>query len=112
MNLIQYSHTYKESHDPRFTNRNRGIELAEIEIIKSLDSILKKEDYVIFNARLSDASYVPIMFYTNYEAYAYIPNQSDFYNLKSKKQKMAFFDYGKLPEYITKDKSVVLIPSH
>jgi|TARA_B110000046_G_C13002052_1_gene402635 4-amino-4-deoxy-L-arabinose transferase len=111
-NLIQYSHTYKESHDPRFTNRNRGIELAEIEIIKSLDCILKKEDYVIFNARLSDASYVPIMFYTNYEAYAYIPNQSDFYNLKSKKQKMAFFDYGKLPEYIIKDKSVVLIPSH
>ena len=79
---------------------------SEKNLILSLNKKLKKEQYVIFNCNLTLFSNIPIMFYTNHIAYLKIPSEEEIQILKNKDKKIAIFKLGKLPKYITEDKTI------
>ncbi len=74
--------------------------------IKDLPSKLGSTDYVIFNS--PSYEYLAIMFYTGINAYDRIPDEKTFNDLLAQNTKMAFYDDGKLPNYVLKDSSNVV----
>jgi len=103
---IEKNHTMKKPHD----NFERSRELFELEVIKGLDDLLEKDNYVIFNTTISKLGKIPVMFFTNYIAYDIIPTENQITLLKDKGYKIAIFDLKNLPLYIVNDKEIIKIP--
>jgi hypothetical protein len=81
----------------------------EIEQIETLNKLIGDNRHIVFNANLTYAGYIPVMFYTIPIAYDYIPTEEQFeYALKSKKP-LVIIDKGDLPEYIQKSKGIRVI---
>jgi 4-amino-4-deoxy-L-arabinose transferase-like glycosyltransferase len=103
---IQKNHTDWKPLD----NCNRAVEIKEMEFIKKLKNRLGNEKYVVFNAaNVRIYGHIPIMFYTNYIAYEFIPNEKQIEQIESKKYKIAIYDNDQLPEYITSKNDIVKI---
>lgn len=96
LSKIENYHTYRKPND----NNNRENEEIEMRFIRSLDAQLHGEPYVIFNASITVNGNIPIMFFTNYDAYNYVPGQSVIAKVKSMGRKVAVVDNGKLPKFI------------
>lgn len=105
LSKIQNYHTYWKPHD----NQNRIGEQIEMNFIRSLDSKLAGEDYVIFNASITYNGHIPMMFYTDYIAYNFIPSQSQIEEIKKQNKKIAILDLGKIPGYILQDEKIKIL---
>ena len=92
-----------------YNNHNRVNEQMEMNFIQSLDKELKKEDYVIFNASITLNGQIPIMFFTNYIAYKFIPTQSQIEEVRKEGKKVAIIDLGNIPNYILLDKQIKVL---
>jgi 4-amino-4-deoxy-L-arabinose transferase-like glycosyltransferase len=102
LNKIQHYHTDWKPHD----NLNRKQEQSEMDFIQSLPEILNDESYVIFNASITPNGHIPVMFYTNYVAYDFIPSEQQIREVRSKSRKIAIVDTGNLPDYIPNDPEI------
>jgi hypothetical protein len=88
-------------------NDKRITKIYDAVFIKSLKNYLPSDDYVIFYCK--PEKNISIMFYTPFIAYDKELSLENYQNLKSKKVNLAVIDNGKLPDYITKDISVIKI---
>lgn len=102
---IQNYHTYWKPYD----NHNRIGEQVEMNFIKQLDTKLDAKNYVIFNASITVNGHIPIMFYTDYLAYNFIPSQSQIEKIRNENKKIAVINWGTIPDYILKDKRIVML---
>jgi hypothetical protein len=96
-------------HSDAWWSWQRELDIAEIKQIETLNKLIGDNRHVVFNANLTYAGYIPIMFYTNHIAYDYIPTEEQFeYALKSKKP-LVIIDKGDLPEFIKMNKGIRVI---
>lgn len=102
---IQNHHTYWKPYD----NHNRIGQKIEMNFIESLDSKLEDKNYVIFNASITHNGHIPIMFYTDYLAYNFIPTQSQIDTIRKQNKKIAVLNLGTIPDYISEDKRIELL---
>lgn len=102
---IQNYHTDWKPHD----NCNRNAELQEMEFIEKLKELPSSEKYVVFNANSRLNGHIPIMFFTNYIAYNFIPSEMQIEHLESKKYKIAILEKGDLPDYIKRREEIIKI---
>ena len=102
---VQNHHTHWKPND----NHNRIGKEIEVEFIKSLDDQLKGENYVIFNASITLNGHIPMMFYTNYVAYNFIPTPSQIEKIRKENKKIAVIDLGNMPDYIIKDDKIKIL---
>jgi hypothetical protein len=90
-------------------NSNRQAELAQMEFIKKLTHKFGDQHYVIFNAAVRYRGQIAVMFFTNYIAYDIIPTENQIKQVTQKKYKVAIWDNGDLPAYITNNASIIKI---
>lgn len=105
LSKIQNYHTDWAPND----NCNREAELRLMTNIKKLPELLGKDKYVVFLTNERINSNIPIMFYTDYLAYDFIPNQKQIERIKMQSWKIAILDSGNLPDFIRKDEDIVKI---
>lgn len=105
MSRIANYHTYWKPHD----NHKRSLEQAEMRFIKSLEEKLPGENYVIFNTSITYAGHIPVMFFTDYTAYPFIPTPEQIKTFKDKGYKVAVADLGNLPNYIINNKNLMIL---
>ncbi len=102
---IQRYHTYAVPHD----NHNRLGEQTEMHLIHTLNDKLGRDDYVIFNASVTLNGHIPVMFYTGYTAYGFIPTREQIEKVRQANRKIAVIDTGNLPGYITNDPRIKIV---
>ncbi len=105
LNKIQNYHTNWKPHD----NHNRIGEEKEMKFINSIDSTIGDTDYVIFNASITVNGEIPIMFYTDYIAYNFVPSKEQIKKIRDLNKKVAILDLGNLPQYIHNDKGIKIL---
>lgn len=89
-------------------NHSRHLKINEMkmtEMIKSLD--YKQDEILIFNA--PGYSYVPIMFFTDYTAYGFLPGSEQIKHIKSLGRKPLILDNGKLSKNMKSDSSLIFM---
>jgi 4-amino-4-deoxy-L-arabinose transferase len=102
---IQHYHTDWKPND----NCNRKAELKEMEFIHKLKSVLGDGKYVVFNSSPRLNGHIPVMFFTDYVAYDFIPTEAQMQQIEAREFKMAILDNGKLPYYIENKRDMVKI---
>ncbi|HBS88206.1 MAG: hypothetical protein A2W91_04635 [Bacteroidetes bacterium GWF2_38_335] len=102
---IQKNHTDWKPKD----NSKRLTEMREMEFIDKLTAILGNENYVVFNVKTSLNGHIPVMFFTDYIAYEFIPTEEQIADIQSKNYKIAVVDSGNLPDYIKSKKEIIKI---
>lgn len=102
---IQNYHTDWKPND----NHNRKLEEAEMQLIRSIPELLNDKSYVIFNVSLTLNGHIPVMFYTDYIAYNFIPSEPQIEEVRAKNRKVAVLDTGNLPDYIVNDPDIRLL---
>jgi len=90
-------------------NCNRKADLKEMAFIDKLKTQLGKDKYVVFNANVRLNGHIPVMFYTDYIAYDFIPNEIQIRSIKKQVYKIAILDTGNLPDFIKYDKDIFKI---
>lgn len=90
-------------------NRSRAADMQEMGFIKKLPNILRNDKYVIFNTNARVNGNIPVMFYTNYLAYDFIPSEKQIEFIRKKSYNIAILNLGYLPEYIIQDKRILKI---
>ena len=83
--------------------------MRDMELIKKMPEQLRDNPYVIFNATLSGNGHIPIMFYTPYIAYDFIPSQEQLNTIYDKGFKVAVIHSSTLPEYIKNSSDIYII---
>ena len=78
-------------------------------LIETLKEVLQDENYVVFNACVRKNGHIPIMFYTHYVAYDFVPDQTQINRIKQQSYKIAIVDMGSLPDFIRNDAEIVKI---
>jgi hypothetical protein len=84
--------------------------LREMKLIHTLKKTLKDEKYVVFNARITYRGNIPVMFYTSYVAYDFVPTVEQINTVRKKGYKTAVIDLGDLPMEICDEEMVVVKP--
>lgn len=102
---IQNNHTNKEPVGKYI----RNTELREMAFITKLSKFLGESKYVVFNTVIRENDQIPVMFYTNYIAYNFIPDLKQIDRIRKKAYKIAILDTGNLPDYICNDEQIVKI---
>lgn len=105
LSKIQNNHTDWKPSD----NHNREEKLKEMTFINHLPFIFKNNKGVIFNTTNSVDGHIPIMFYTSYLAYNFIPDLSQINCAKSQAYRIMILDTGNLPDFIINDKDILKI---
>lgn len=105
LSKISNSHTMWKPHD----NHNRAGELREQAFIDSLPELLPHDDFVIFNARITVNGHIPVMYYTDFVAYDFIPTVEQIRMVREKGKEVAVLDLNGLPEYIIHNKNLMVI---
>ena len=103
LSKISNSHTMWKPND----NHNRAGELLEMSFIDKLPELLPHDDYVIFNAGITVNGHIPLMFYTDFVAYDFIPTEEQIRMVREKGKEVAVFDLHGLPEYIHHDDRIL-----
>lgn len=102
---IRHYHTNWKPQD----NKNRNLELKQMEIIKNIQQLIPDDRFVVFNSSVRLNGHIPIMFYTNNIAYNFIPDESQIKFVKEKGYNVAVLNIGILPNYIMQDTSIIKI---
>jgi hypothetical protein len=105
LNKIENYHTNRDPND----NNDRVKDEREMVFIKKLKDALNNEKFVVFNANDRVNGEIPVMFYTNYIAYNFIPSQLQIETCRKKFYKIAVGDSGQLPDFIMKDSAIVKV---
>lgn len=105
LSKIQNYHTMWKPND----NCGRATQLAEMKFIEKLSEQMGHRKSVIFYPNGSLNCHIPVMFYTDYVAYNFLPTQNQVENLKSQSYQVAVVESADLPDYIGRDSSIVLI---
>jgi len=100
---IAYKHTDLKPND----NDKRKEKIDDTRFIKHLSLTLNSNKYVLFNCK--PWKHIPVMFYSNALAYDKMLTQQECFDLKNKGYKLAVINTGNLPEYMSKEKDVLLI---
>jgi hypothetical protein len=90
-------------------NCNRIADLKEMAFINKLKTQLGNDNYVVFNANVRLNGHIPVMFYTDYISYDFIPNEIQLNRIKKQLYKIAILDTGNLPDFLQGDKDVIKI---
>jgi 4-amino-4-deoxy-L-arabinose transferase len=90
-------------------NCNRIADLKEMAFINKLKTQLGNDNYVVFNANVRLNGHIPVMFYTDYISYDFIPNEIQLNRIKKQLYKIAILDNGNLPDFLQGDKDVIKI---
>ncbi len=88
-------------------NAYRAGDLELMAFIKKLPAQLKDQKYVIFTTEHRLKSNIPIMFYTDYIAYDFIPTPEQLEQAWEKSYDVAVVDNGELPDYICDDARIL-----
>ncbi|MFZ1255175.1 MAG: glycosyltransferase family 39 protein [Saprospiraceae bacterium] len=102
---IQNYHTDWKPHD----NYNRTLEINRMDFISKLKAQLGNEKFVVFNVNEKLNEHIPIMFYTDYIAYDFIPTEKQIQIIESNNYKIAIVDKSSLPNYIISKPSIIKI---
>ena len=102
---IENNHTMRKPND----NFDRRGELAEMKFINGLKKILGSEKYALFNFHLTLNGHIPVMFYTDYIAYTFIPTEMQLKKIALSKYKIAVVDDGYLPNYVLDNQNILKI---
>jgi 4-amino-4-deoxy-L-arabinose transferase len=102
---IQNYHTNWKPHD----NCNRAAELKQMAFIAKLKTSLGNEPFVVFDSDIRVNGHIATMFFTDYVAYPFIPTANQLNQIRSQNFKVAIYDNGSLPAYLSGDSSVVKI---
>ena len=102
---IQNYHTDWKPDD----NSNRKAEVNEMRFINKLKGCLQDEKYVVFNSNVRANGNIPVMFYTNFIAYDFIPDQKQIENIRMQSYQIAVVETGNLPDYIENDNNILKI---
>jgi 4-amino-4-deoxy-L-arabinose transferase-like glycosyltransferase len=105
LSKIQNYHTNWKPND----NCDRKADIKEMNFINKLKRNLGNNNFVVFNANLKLNGHIPIMFYTNYIAYSFIPSVQQLDNLKLTNYKIAILDNDSLPPYIFHNIDIIKI---
>ncbi len=100
---IANHHTYWKPKD----NYNRKAEMEQMIIIKKITEKLHGKNYVVFNANKRLNGHIAIMFYTDYIAYEFVPNEMQINSIKSQSYKIAIFNNDSLPLHIINDSDIL-----
>jgi hypothetical protein len=84
-------------------------DLKEMAFINKLKTKLGNDNYVVFNANVRLNGHIPVMFYTDYISYDFIPNEIQLNRIKKQLYKIAILDSGNLPDFIQNDKDIFKI---
>ncbi len=98
-------HTHWKPHD----NHNRSREQAEMRFIKLLEEKLPGENYVIFNTSITYDGHIPVMFFTDFIAYPFIPSNEQIEQVKNKGYHVAIVDLGNIPDSVLNDESILVV---
>lgn len=102
---IQHYHTNWKPED----NGNRALELKQMNFINKLSAFSTDESYAIFNADIKENGHIPVMFYTNFIAYDFIPDKKQVETIKNQSFKIAILHSDSLPDFILEDKDIIKI---
>ncbi len=102
---IQHYHTDWKPND----NCNRSSDLKLMSTIKRVSDVLQNEKFVVFNINTRTNGHIAMMFYTDYIAYSFIPDQKQIKQIKSQFYKIAILDVGNIPDFIRNDNDIVKI---
>jgi len=105
LSRIQNYHTDWKPGD----NFNRKADIEEMQLIKRLIGKFHNEKVVIFNSSIKTNGHIPIMFYTPYIAYDFIPNQKQLELIKKLGYTIAILDNKDLPEFILNAQNIIKI---
>ena len=105
LSLIQNYHTDWKPND----NFNRNAEMNQMKFIDKLSTSLSDNKWVVFNAALRLYGHIPVMFYTDYIAYDFIPTADQIKKVKKQTYKIAIRDDDNLPAYIRDDNDIIKI---
>lgn len=105
LSKIQNYHTDWKPHD----NCNRKAELKLMAVIEKLPELLGDDKYVVFNTTARKHGNIPVMFYTNYIAYDFVPTNTQIEKVRKQMYKIAILESDNLPDFIRKDKDIVKI---
>ena len=104
---VLYHHHIKNR---KLDSHNLISEFSELKMIETLDRYLLKENYILFNSSITPYGHIPVLFFTNYESYSFIPKEGQITQLKERGFKIACLNTGNLPHYILEDKTIRIIP--
>ncbi|MDQ3142021.1 MAG: glycosyltransferase family 39 protein [Bacteroidota bacterium] len=90
-------------------NCNRTADIEQMAFIKKISDTLHDSKYVVFNADVRVNGHIPVMFYTDFIAYDFVPGRSQIEKAKSQSYKIAILDTKDLPDYIRNDNEIVKI---
>ncbi|MBK6544449.1 MAG: hypothetical protein IPG12_04145 [Saprospiraceae bacterium] len=80
-----------------------------MDFISKLKAQLGNEKFVVFNVNEKLNEHIPIMFYTDYIAYDFIPTEKQIQIIESNNYKIAIVDNSSLPNYINSKPSIIKI---
>lgn len=92
-----------------FKNPVRAAELREMELIQVVKNKLGNEKFVVFNTKVSYKGNIPVMFYTDFPAYDFIPTNEQLDQVRKSGYKIAIVDFGDVPLELKTDQ-VKIIP--
>lgn len=90
-------------------NCNRKADYEQMALIKQISDSLKGDSYVIFNADKRVNGHIPMMFYTNYIAYNFVPDKGQIEKIKQQSYKIAIVNTDSLPDFIRNDSDIIKI---
>jgi 4-amino-4-deoxy-L-arabinose transferase-like glycosyltransferase len=100
---IKLLHTFAQ------TNEHRKLNIRQMEWIQTLRERLPGDHWVVFNAATRDFGSIPVMFYTNYIAYDFIPSQEQLQEIDTQLYQIVVVEKDSLPEYITNNSTITRI---
>ena len=101
---IERMHTFREENIYRASRMHN-----QKALIETSNQLKRRKVDVLLNCGYLGNGIVN-MYYTDLIAYDKIPDEEEFNMLRKNKIKTAIFDDGKLPEYILKNDSILLLP--
>jgi len=102
---IYHNHTYGKYDE----NWLYCYKTTEKNMINKVRDTLKGPNFIVFNTSYMAYGYASYMFYTEYPAYWFIPDEGQILLLKNKGYKIAILDFGDLPDYIMSDTDITKI---
>lgn len=88
-------------------NLSRKAYIEVMEQIASISNKLESGKYVVFSDMGHMKNHVPIMFYTDYIAYPFVPTEEQIKKIKKQSYKIAILDNDNLPEFIMRDNEII-----
>lgn len=84
-------------------------EYNQMAVIDKLKKTLDDRKWAVFNSSARLFGHIPVMFYTDYIAYDFVPTEEQIEKVKSKAYNIAVIEKDTLPNYILNDLSILKI---